>query len=126
MVKQVRVLVANRPKLMRELILETLGDQPGIEIVGEVSDENEIPARVEQTSPDLLVIALDEAGKRPSICETVLREHPELRIIAVASEQNRSVYYWASLDIHSNDIENSEEGFLTAVRSVTETLGSAT
>jgi predicted TIM-barrel fold metal-dependent hydrolase len=90
-----------------------------------VADENDIPVRVGETSPDVLVIALDDAGQRPPICETVLREHPELRIIAVASEQNRSVYYWASFDIHSNDIENSEEGFLTAVRSVTATLGSA-
>lgn len=119
MEKQVRVLVANRPKLMRELILETLEDQPGIQIVGEVSDDNEIPARVGQTSPDLLVIALDEAGERPQICETVLREHPQLRIIAVASDQNRSVYYWASFNIHSNDIETSEEGFLAAVRKIT-------
>jgi DNA-binding NarL/FixJ family response regulator len=119
MEKLVRVLVANRPKLMRELILETLGDQPGVEIVGEVSDENEIPARIQETSPDLLVIALDEPAQRPQICEMVLREHPQLRIIAVASAQNRSVYYWASFDIHSNDIESSEEGFLAAVRSIT-------
>ncbi|MGB7846315.1 MAG: hypothetical protein WBL63_11920, partial [Candidatus Acidiferrum sp.] len=79
----------------------------------------DIPARVEETSPDLLVIALDEPAQRPQICERVLREHPELRIIAVASDQNRSVYYWASFDIHSNDIETSEEGFLAAVRSLT-------
>jgi len=126
MEKQVRVLVANRPKLMRELIIETLTEQPGVEIVGEVSDENEIRERVVQTSPDLLVIALDAPGQRPRICDMVLREHPELRIIAVASDQNRSVYYWASFDIHSNDIDNSEEGFLSAVRSITTGVSPAT
>jgi DNA-binding NarL/FixJ family response regulator len=125
MEKQVRVLVANRPKLMRELIIETLADQPGVEIVGEVSDENEIRERVVQTSPDLLVIALEVPGQRPRVCDMVLREHPELRIIAVASEQNRSVCYWASFDIHSNDIDNSEEGFLSAVRSITAAVSPA-
>ena len=119
--RSIRILVANRPKLMRELILATLADEPGIEIVGEVSDEGEIRGRVEQTSPDLLVIALDEPAKRPDICDKLLRDHPELRIIAVASQQNCSVFYWASFDIHSSEIEPSERGILNAVRNITPT-----
>jgi chemotaxis response regulator CheB len=121
--KMIRILVANRPRLMRELILATLADQPDIEIVGEVSDDAEIPERVHKTLPDWLVIALDESGKRPSICDRVLREHPEVRIIAVASGENRTVGYWASIDIHSNDIEPSEEGILSAVRSMAARVG---
>ena len=114
--KTIRVLVANRPRLMRELILATLADQPDIEIAGEVSDDEEIPSRVSQTLPDLVVIALDEPGKRPTICDTILQQHPEVRVLAVASQQNRSICYWASLDIHADDIESSEMGFLSAVR----------
>jgi DNA-binding NarL/FixJ family response regulator len=117
--RPIRILVANRPKLMRELILATLSDEPGIELVGEVSDEAEIRQRVRQTSPDLLVIALDEPGKRPDICDTLLRDQPGLRIIAVASQQNCSVFYWASFDIHSSQIEPSEQGILNAVRNIT-------
>jgi hypothetical protein len=40
--KAIRVLVANRPRLMRETILSTFADQPDIEIVGEVDDDSEI------------------------------------------------------------------------------------
>jgi chemotaxis response regulator CheB len=119
--RSIRILVANRPKLMRELILATLADEPGVEIVGEVSDEAEIRERVNQTSPDLLLIALDEPTKRPAICDRLLRDHPELRIIAVASQQNCSVFYWASFDIHSSEIEPSEQGILNAVRNITPT-----
>ena len=119
--RSVRVLVANRPKLMRELIVSTLSDEPGVEIVGEVGEESEIPERVNRTAPDLVVIALDEPGGRPAICDTLLREHPGLRIIAVAFQQNRSVFYWASFDIHSNEIEASEQGIINAVRSVATT-----
>jgi DNA-binding NarL/FixJ family response regulator len=121
--KLIRVLVANRPRLMRELILETLADQPGIEIVGEVTDDLEIPDRVHQTLPDFLVIALDEPGRRPDICETILRAHPEVRILAVASGQNRTICYWASFDIHSDDVEPSEAGILNAVRNIAAGLG---
>lgn len=117
--RSIRILVANRPKLMRELILATLSDEPGIEIVGEVADERDLRDRVQQTSPDLLVIALDEPAKRPGICDTLLRHHPGLRIIAVASQENCSVFYWASFDIHSSQIEASEQGILNAVRNIT-------
>jgi hypothetical protein len=47
----------------------------------------------------------------------VLRQHPEIKIIGVDTKQNYSVFYWASLDIHSSDIEASEEGLLSAARS---------
>ena len=117
MEKAIRVLVANRPRLMRELILTTFADQPDIEIVGEVGEESEISESVKRTLPDFVVIALDQPGKRPAICDELLREHPDVRVIAVAPERNSIVYYWASLNIHSNDIEASEEGILSAMRS---------
>ena len=123
MEKMIRVLVANRPRLMRELILATFSDQPDIQIVGEVADDSEIPSTVEQTLPDFLVIALDDPSKRPVICDTLLEHHPEMRIIAVAPDQNYSVHYWASLDIHSSNIEASEESILSVVRGKTRLVG---
>jgi len=116
MEKSIRVLVANRPRLMRETILATFADQPDIEIVGEVAEESEIFESVKRTLPDFVVIALDQPGERPQICDVLLREHPEVRVIAVAPAKNYVVYYWASLDIHSSTIEASEEGVLGALR----------
>jgi DNA-binding NarL/FixJ family response regulator len=103
---------------MRELILDTLADKPGIEIVGEVTAETEITNQVNKTSPDLVVIALDNSGKRPNLCDEILHEHPQVRILAVASRESRSVCYWASFDIHSDDVDPSEAGILNAVRSI--------
>jgi chemotaxis response regulator CheB len=116
MEKPIRVLVANRPRLMRELILTTFSDQPDIEIVGEVTDEADIPVSIEKTNPDVVVIAQDKLGERPSICDTVLRQRPDVRVIAVAPHHNYSVHYWASLNIHSHDVEASEEAILGILR----------
>jgi chemotaxis response regulator CheB len=116
MERATRVLVANRPKLMREVILAALTDQPGVEIVGEVADEAEIPNQLKATFPDLLVIGLDENEQRPPLCDRVLRDHPDLRIIAVASRKNRTLCFWASFDIHCADIESSMAGILSAVQ----------
>jgi len=116
MEKSIRVLVANHPRLMRETILATFADQPDIEIVGEVEEESQIFDCVRRTLPNFVVIALDHPGERPLICDALLREHPEVRVIAVAPAKNYVVYYWASLDIHSSSIEASEEGVLGALR----------
>jgi DNA-binding NarL/FixJ family response regulator len=122
MVKTFRVLMANQPKLMRELLAEVLADESWIQIVGEVTREEEIRGLVQKTSPDLLVVTADKPGERPAICDALLREFPSLRIIAVADKENYTVCYWASLDIHADNIEPSEQGFLSAVRNVAGTL----
>lgn len=113
---KIRVLVANQPRLMRELVLETISDQPDIEIVGELHDDSQIAETVARTHPDFLIIALKDSDQRPSICDEILERHPHLRVLALAPERNSSIFYYASLDIHSNRIEASEEGVLSALR----------
>jgi len=88
MLKTFRILVANQPKLMRELLVETLAEESWIEIVGQVGKEAEIRELVQKTAPDLLVVTADKPGKRPAICDELLREYPTLRIIAVAPHEN--------------------------------------
>jgi AmiR/NasT family two-component response regulator len=113
----VRVVVANRPRLLRELVLSTLAGQAGIEVVGEAENEQDVPSLVAATKPDFLLIALEESRRRPPLCDLLLREYPALRIIAVAPNTNVGIFYWASFEIHSRTMEASEEALLGAVRS---------
>jgi AmiR/NasT family two-component response regulator len=115
-VKRVRVLVANRPRLIRELVMATISDQPDIEIVGEVADEDQLIEVVEQVQPDVLILAMDEPEKRVGQCGFLLGRFPQMKILALAPEQNRGTYYWASIDIRTKPVESSEAGILNAVR----------
>jgi chemotaxis response regulator CheB len=112
----VRVLVANRPRLLRELVLSTLAEQAGIRVVGEAGDEQDVPSLVAETKPDFLLIALDESQRRPPLCDVLLRDFPGLRIIAVAPNTNVGIYYWTSLEIHSTKMEASEQALLEVIR----------
>jgi chemotaxis response regulator CheB len=116
MTRNVRVLVANQPRLMRELLLETISDQPDIEVVGEVQNEADILLAVEQNRPDFLIVALDNHRSRPPVCALLLEKFPNMKILALAPERNLTVFYWASIDIHSLDLEASEEGILEVLR----------
>jgi AmiR/NasT family two-component response regulator len=93
MERQKRVLVANRPKLMREIVIEACAGQADIEIVGEVAEDCDIMSRIDETQPDFLFIALEDPDKRPPICDAILRLRPKLGIIAVGAHSNRTVKY---------------------------------
>ena len=121
----IRVLVANRPRLLRELVLSTLSEQAGINVVGEAENETDVPSLVAETKPDFLLIALDEPRRRPVLCDQLLQKFPELGIIAVAPNTNLGIFYWASLEIHSTTMEASEEALLSVMRGNTRKRGGA-
>jgi DNA-binding NarL/FixJ family response regulator len=121
--KPVRVLVANRPRLMRELVIATITDQPDIEIVGEIQEESGIGSAVDQMHPDFLIVALERYDRLPDFCQSILQGHPQIKIIAIAPDRNSTVFYWASLRVQSNQIEASEAGVLNALRGITQPAG---
>ena len=113
---KIRVLVANRPRLMRELVLALISDQPDIEILGEVEDDSELAVIVAESRPDFVIIALDSAEKRPEVCDAVFHNNPRTSILALAPERNSGMLYGVVMSIRSKLIESSEEGILGALR----------
>jgi AmiR/NasT family two-component response regulator len=115
-VKRVRVLVANRPRLMRELVLAVIADQPDIEVIGEIQDESELAEAIEEAQPDVLIVALDNADERIVQCGFLLGRYPQMKILALAPELNQGQIYWATVDIRTKPLESSEAGILSALR----------
>jgi len=112
----VRVLVANRPRFRRELVLSTFSAEDGIRVVGEAENEQDVPSLVAETKPDFLLIALDESKRRPLLCDLLLREFPMLRIIAIAPNTNAGIIYWASFEIHSRTMASLKTPLLEVIR----------
>jgi len=115
-VEKIRVLVANRPRLMRELVLATILDQPDIEVVGEVRNDAEIPSAVEEARPDFVIMALGKLDERPALSAELMLRFPQLKIVALAPERNSSMFIWAVMKVCSANIECSEEGILSVLR----------
>ncbi len=123
--RKIRVLVANRPRLMRDLVLATISDQPDIEVLGALEDDSKIDdskiaQAVAESQPDFVIVGLDTPDKRPSICDYLLSRHPLVKVLAVASEQDNSVFFWS--DIRSAAIESSEQGILDVLRGKTRSV----
>ncbi len=121
--KTIRVLVANQPRLMRELVLATISEQPDIEIVGEIREDADLVHAVEQTKPDFVIVALEGSDQLSKSCRLLLEKYPHVKILAIAPDRNTTIFYWASLDIRANRIEASEVGVLNALRGKTQFAG---
>jgi chemotaxis response regulator CheB len=119
----IRVVVANQPRLMRELVMETITDQPDIELLAEIQNEDEIVDTIEGMEPDFLIIALHESDQCPEICDVLLRRHPRMKILALAPERNSSIFVWATFGIHTNSVEASEAGILSTLRCGNQDVG---
>jgi DNA-binding NarL/FixJ family response regulator len=110
---------------MRELIMTTIADQPDIELVGELDKTEDLTDAVAQARPDVLIIGMGEHKKYRVQCGFLLGRYPEMKILALAPEENRAQIYWASVDIRCKPLESSEAGILDAVRQQAIVIGLA-
>ncbi|MGH9562024.1 MAG: hypothetical protein ACRD3S_11280, partial [Terracidiphilus sp.] len=84
----IRVVVANRKRLMRELIIASISDQPDIQVVQEIEEESDVEDAIDRTQPDFLIVTLDRSSCLPEFCQAILRKRPQMKIIAIAPDRN--------------------------------------
>lgn len=113
---KIRVLVANRPRLMRDLVLATISDQPDMEVAGEVTDDADMMRAAAEFRPDFIIIFAGTLDERPPICTDLLAQNPRVKILALAPERNLGEFFWAVTDIRSMSVESSEQGILDTLR----------
>ena len=62
---KIRVVVANRSRLMRELVVATIGDQPDSEVIAETQNPGAITELVDKSRPDFLITASEDLTLKP-------------------------------------------------------------
>lgn len=112
---KVRVLIANRPRLMREVVRTALARHTEIDIAGEVEDELEVLPALEETKIQCLIVTQEEPDSRPAICDEVFEKHPRMTILAISPGGGHSVFYWMFREVRLSPIETSEEGVVRAL-----------
>lgn len=87
-----KVLLANRPKMLRELLRDLVCQQPDMDVVGEALDPLEVLYSVRKTEADIVVTTLPRSGE-PGISSHLLAEFPELLVLALAPAGDRATLY---------------------------------
>jgi hypothetical protein len=78
------------------MLYDTIREEPDIEVVGDVSEENAIVPATERTNPDCLIVPLEKSGKAIPICTAILAKRPHVRIVAIGEGTDVVEIYWMS------------------------------
>jgi DNA-binding NarL/FixJ family response regulator len=113
----IRVAMANQPRMMREAVGMSLALEEDVEVVAYITDEAEISRVVEETTPDFLIVSLDSRRFGRSEREDMLQRHPEIQIMALASDGNSFTLFSASDGIRSVTYKAAEAEILDVMRS---------
>jgi DNA-binding NarL/FixJ family response regulator len=80
--KELRVLIAENHRDLRELMTELIDSEPGMQCVGQVSCANEVVEAARNSSADAVILDLMlQGGNGMSIIEELASVLPTLRII---------------------------------------------
>ncbi len=87
--KRIRILLANRPQMMRELVREMINRQDDMEVVGEVLNPVDLLVAVRETEADAVILAVKDSGEM-GLCSHLLTEYPNLTIVELASDREKA------------------------------------
>lgn len=94
----------------------SLAGEEDIEVIADVTDEAEISRVVEEARPDFLILSLDSRHFGPPARVDMLQRHPELQIVALATDGNSFVLFSASDGIRSMTYKEPEAEILDVIR----------
>lgn len=112
--RKISVLVANRSRLMRELLRSLLSDHSDIEIVDAVEpEEANLEDQVSRSHPRFVIVDVQDGVR---FCNALIPKFGDLKILAIPAKKTFSRVYWADHGIHSQKVVTSIDGVLCALR----------
>jgi DNA-binding NarL/FixJ family response regulator len=118
--QKISVLVANQPRLLRELVISILSEQFDMEVLQSAGLEqfvaSDLGGCLEKFNPDFLITTLENSVETGQRCAALLRRFPGLKIIAMSAHHDDCLLYGKYREIYSMPVVVSEQGILNALR----------
>ena len=89
-----RILLANDSRLLRDALKRAITRVPGLRVVGETSEPDELPTAMSQTGAEWVFVSLSQDGSLPKAAEDLLVRHRPVRVIAVTSDLSHIEMRW--------------------------------
>ncbi len=84
-----QILVANQPRVLREMLRRALEAQPRLSVVGEVGDLERLPGEIERTGADRVIVSLGTDGALPGPVAALIVQFPTVLFCGVANDGSR-------------------------------------
>lgn len=88
MVDPIRVLLADKERLIHDTIRLAIDEDERLRLVGELTGENDVHTMCPKLQPDILLLATNLTEKPLTFLETIHRHCPKLKILVLFSHPN--------------------------------------
>ncbi len=89
-----RIILAQVPRFLREMLERAFDKVPGIRIVAEVADLAQLPAVLDRTGAQWVIVSLPPNGTVANGIDRLLAAHPSVRLMNVASDGSHVTMKW--------------------------------
>lgn len=88
--QQHRILLANRPRLLREIFKYAFQRYPDVEIVGEIGNSDDISGQIKASQADWVLVPLRTDGKFPDFVKLIIQDYPGIGILAISADGSQA------------------------------------
>lgn len=114
-----RIILANKPRLLREILKSAFQKYPDLQIVGESRDTNDLLDQITEFKANWVVVSLQPNGEFPDSMQRILNHFPNLGIMAISSDGSQAKARCG--DVYEKDLTHLSLNELVAMfRSQTE------
>jgi DNA-binding NarL/FixJ family response regulator len=121
--RSIKVLLANDPTILREVVRAIIARQPDMEVVGEILDPLGVLLAAKATQADVVVLDL-RGAEEPGLVSHLLAECPQVTILGLASHGDTALMVQRRL-WRKEIVDPSEVNILRALRHAVREPGSA-
>jgi hypothetical protein len=112
-VETLRVILANEPRLLREMLKRVFDRAPDFQPVAEVTDTTQLASAVERANAHWVIVSLPRSGEMPDDVGRLATAHPDVGFIGLADDAS---VVKARIDRVESDWDNPTlEELLTAL-----------
>ncbi len=108
-----RIILADVPRFLREMLKRAFEQAPGLWVVGEVADLTRLSSAIERTGAQWVVVSLPPDGKMPAMVEPLLAAHSSVRVLGVANGGSQVKMHW--VEPHEQTLDDLSLDELIAV-----------
>lgn len=87
--RQRRILLANGPRLLREIFKRAFQRYPGVEIVGEYRNSGNLAAQIGQLEAHWIIVSLKTNGEFPEFVDHVIKNYPGIGVLAISMDGSK-------------------------------------
>ena len=87
---KIRVLLANHPMMIPDVMRQLLAEQEDMEVVGEVRGPMKVLQETGRVNADAVILA-QEGTEEPALCSQLLAVYPDLTIVSVTTDMTTAI-----------------------------------